>query len=146
MTPPRSISPISMTGTSAARAKPMLAMSFARRLISDALPAPSTRTRSASAFSRAKLSSTAGSSFALLGLIFARLRPCRSLRPCTMICAPSRSRLQQHGVHVDARRHARGARLQRLGPADLAAVGCHGGVVRHVLRLERHDANAAVRE
>ena len=38
----------------------MLAMSLARRLTSDALPAPSTITRSASAFRRAKLSSTAG--------------------------------------------------------------------------------------
>ena len=48
ITPPRSMSPISTTGTSAARAKPILAMSLPRRLISDALPAPSTRTRSAS--------------------------------------------------------------------------------------------------
>ena len=31
-------------------------------------------------------------------------------------------RLQQHRVHVDARRNAAGARLQRLRPADLAAV------------------------
>ena len=31
-------------------------------------------------------------------------------------------RLQQHGVHVDARRDAASARLQRLGAADLAAV------------------------
>ena len=49
MTPPRSMSPISTTGTCAARAKPMLAMSPARRLTSEALPAPSTRTRSACA-------------------------------------------------------------------------------------------------
>jgi len=41
----------------------MLAMSLARRLISEALPAPSTSTRSASAPSRAKLSSTAGINF-----------------------------------------------------------------------------------
>ena len=53
MTPPRSISPISTTGTSAARAKPILAMSLARRLISEALPAPSTSTMSASPRSRA---------------------------------------------------------------------------------------------
>ena len=48
ITPPRSMSPISTTGTSAARAKPILAMSLARRLISEALPAPSTSTMSAS--------------------------------------------------------------------------------------------------
>ena len=46
-------------------------------------------------------------------------------------------RLEQHRVHVHARRHLRGARLQRLGAADLAAVRRHRGVVRHVLRLER---------
>ena len=43
-------------------------------------------------------------------------------------------------------RHAGGAGLQRLGAADLAAVGCHGGVVRHVLRLERAHAEAAALE
>ena len=40
-TPPLSISPTSNTGQSAASAKPMLAMSLARRLISAGLPAPS---------------------------------------------------------------------------------------------------------
>ena len=54
--------------------------------------------------------------------------------------------LQQHGVHVHARRHPRGARLQRLGAADLAAVGGDRGIVRHVLRLERAHAKAAARE
>ena len=44
MTPPRSMSPTSTTGTSAARAKPILAMSSARRLISAGEPAPSTST------------------------------------------------------------------------------------------------------
>ena len=48
MTPPRSMSPISTTGTSAASAKPILAMSPSRRLTSAGLPAPSTSTRSAS--------------------------------------------------------------------------------------------------
>ncbi len=51
MTPPRSMSPMRMTGTLAARAKPKLAMSVVRRLISAALPAPSMSTRSASAAS-----------------------------------------------------------------------------------------------
>ena len=58
ITPPRSMSPISTTGIWAARAKPMLAMSPARRFTSAGLPAPSTSTRSASSCSRAKLSST----------------------------------------------------------------------------------------
>ena len=40
----------------------------------------------------------------------------------------------------------RGARLQRLGPADLAAIDRDRGVVRHVLRLERPDAEAAIGE
>jgi hypothetical protein len=66
ITPPRSMSPTSTTGTSAARAKPMLAMSAARRLTSDAEPAPSTRTRSASAVSSAKLSSTAPKSLGFI--------------------------------------------------------------------------------
>ncbi len=53
---------------------------------------------------------------------------------------------QQHRVHVDAGRHPRGARLQRLGATDLAAVGRHRRVVRHVLRLERPHFQAAPRE
>src|SRR3569833_3263143 len=40
-TPPRSMSPTTITGSSAARASPMLARSPARRLISAGLPAPS---------------------------------------------------------------------------------------------------------
>ncbi len=53
---------------------------------------------------------------------------------------------QQDRVHVHGRRHAGGAGLQRLGPADLAAIGGHGGIVRHVLRLERAHAQAAAFE
>ena len=51
-------------------------------------------------------------------------------------------RLEQHRVHMDGGRNATGDRLQPLGAADLAAefvaryIG-DGGVVRHVLRLER---------
>ena len=58
ITPPRSISPNSTTGTSAAFANPMFAMSFFRRLVSAGLPAPSTMTRSACSATRLKLSST----------------------------------------------------------------------------------------
>ena len=51
--------------------------------------------------------------------------------------------LQQDRVHVDGQGAAGGAGLERLGAADLAAVGGDGGVVGHVLRLERGDAEAA---
>jgi hypothetical protein len=47
--------------------------------------------------------------------------------------------LQQHRVHVGDRVQPAGQRLQRLRAPDLAAVGGHGGVVRHVLRLEGRD-------
>ena len=88
ITPPRSMSPITTTGTSAARAKPILAMSFLRRLISDALPAPSTRTMSASCFSLAKLSSTYGISFGFRSCISRAVARPNTL-PCTITCAPT---------------------------------------------------------
>ena len=52
-------------------------------------------------------------------------------------------RLQQHRVHVHARRHPRRPRLHGLGAADLAALDRDGGIVRHVLRLERRHLQAA---
>ncbi len=55
-------------------------------------------------------------------------------------------RLQQHRVHVDRGRHPGGPGLQRLRAADLAAVRGDGGVVRHVLRLERAHPQAPVGE
>ena len=55
-------------------------------------------------------------------------------------------RLQQHGVHVHARRHAGGARLERLRAADLATVPRDGRIVGHVLRLERTHGQAAISE
>ena len=87
MTPPRSMSPTSSTGTSAASAKPMLAMSPSRRLTSAGLPAPSTSTRSASADRRAKLSSTAGSSCGFSDR-YSRALACPQTLPCTTTCAP----------------------------------------------------------
>ena len=87
ITPPRSISPHRSTGRSAACAKPMLAMSPWRRLISAGLPAPSTSTRSASCDRRAKLSSTFGSSSALREP-YSRARMVPKRRPCTITCAP----------------------------------------------------------
>ncbi len=55
-------------------------------------------------------------------------------------------RLQQHRVHVHAGRHPRRPRLHRLGPADLAAFDRDGGIVRHVLRLERRHLQAAAHQ
>ena len=48
--------------------------------------------------------------------------------------------LQQDRVHVDGGLDARGLRLRRLGPADLAAIDRDRRVQRHVLRLERRHA------
>ncbi len=56
-----------------------------------------------------------------------------------------RLRFQQHRVHVGRRRHAASASLQRLRSTDLAAIGGHCGIVRHVLRLERSNAQPAAR-
>jgi hypothetical protein len=52
--------------------------------------------------------------------------------------------LEQYRVHVGMRLDTCGVRLQGLGTADLAAVDCHRGIVRHVLRLERQHPQAAV--
>ena len=60
ITPPRSISPIRTTGTLAASAKPILAISPERRLISAGLPAPSITMKSACFASLPKESSTRG--------------------------------------------------------------------------------------
>src|SRR5271166_1731054 len=47
---------------------------------------------------------------------------------------------------MHARGNAAGLRLQRLRPADFAAILRDCRVVRHVLRLERADAKAAASE
>jgi hypothetical protein len=62
------------------------------------------------------------------------------------LCADVALRLQEHRVHVDAGRHAGRQRLKRLGAADLAAILGDGGVVRHVLRLERPHLQPAADE
>ena len=146
MTPPRSMSPMRTTGMSVARAKPMLAMSLARRLISEALPAPSMRTRSASARGRRSCRGRwAGEWASAPGS--ARASAVAWTRPWTTIWAPvSLWGLRRTGFMWTDGRDAGGAGLQRLGAADLAAGGGDGGVVGHVLRLERADAEAAVGE
>ena len=113
------------------------------RFTSDALPAPSTSTRSASSDSRAKLSSTGGMSVGFLAWYSARLRRAEHAALHHHLRADLALRFQQHRIHVDARRHAGRPRLQRLGAADLAAIGRDGGIVRHVLRLERPDRQPA---
>ncbi len=76
-----------MTGQRAARAKPMLAMSPSRRLISAALPAPSMSTRSASASRRLKLVSTASRSLGFSAW-YSRAFALPIARPRTTTCAP----------------------------------------------------------
>jgi hypothetical protein len=54
--------------------------------------------------------------------------------------APVGGGFQQHRVEVVARRQPRGLRLQGLRAADLAALDGDRRIERHVLRLERRDA------
>ena len=52
-------------------------------------------------------------------------------------------RLDQHRIHINARRNAAGERLQRLRPSDLAAISGHRRVIAHILRLERRHTQTA---
>ncbi len=81
----------------------------------------------------------------LQALIIARFGGSENLALHDDLRADLALRLEQDRVHVDARRRETGAGLQRLRPADLAAVLRHCGVVRHVLRLEGQHAQAAPR-
>ena len=149
MTPPRSMSPTRMTGTSARVAKPILAMSRDRRLISAGDPAPSTMTRSAPSPTLAQESSTA----------FHQLRfhrtgsraPWPRRRPCP---APPPGSRYRFGVSAAPGSCGRWGRRRRPSPAAIARgrsrhrllarnVG-DGGVVGHVLRLERPHLHAAI--
>ena len=146
MTPPRSMSPTSTTGTSAARAKPILAMSPALRFTSDAEPAPSTRTRSASSDSREKLSRTASMRRGFQDW-YSRAFAVPTTRPCTTTCEPiSLWGFSSTGFMWTLGATPAAARLQRLGAADLAAIRRDGGIVRHVLRLEGPDLQTLARE
>ncbi len=75
--------------------------------------------------------------FGLVSAIFTGTHAAETLSLDNDLRAGLAFRLQQHRVHVDACRGAAGQRLHGLGPADLAAIQRHGGVVRHILRLER---------
>ena len=137
MTPPRSISPISTTGRS-------------RRLgeahIGDIAGAQIDLGRAAGALDQHEIglarSRYRSSRAPWAGSVV--FRDCQSAAlalpqtlPWTTTCAPvSLCGFSSTGIHMHGGRDAAGPRLQRLGPADLAAVGRHRRIVRHVLRLE----------
>ncbi len=79
-------------------------------------------------------------------LIIARFRLTGDLSAHDDLRAIIALRLEQHRIHIDACRQTRGPRLQGLRTADFAAIHRHGGVIRHILRLERRNANAAIGE
>ncbi|GLE51766.1 hypothetical protein ATCCBAA256_13430 [Mycobacterium montefiorense] len=56
---------------------------------------------------------------------------------------PVAARFEQDRVEPHTGLQSRRAGLNRLGPADFAALGRDRGVVRHVLRLERRDPDSA---
>jgi hypothetical protein len=135
ITPPRSMSPSSTTGTSAARAKPMLAMSAARRFTSDAEPAPSTSTgplrpRDAEALQHG------AEQLGLHRLVLARLGGADDLALDHDLRADVALGLQQHRVHVTlAGTLAARACSAWARPISPPSAG-DGGIVRHVLRLD----------
>ena len=146
MTPPRSMSPTSTTGTLAARAKAH---------IGDVVRPQIDFGRAAGALDEDEVGLVLqpGETVQhmrhqrrLDRLVFGRARRAEHFALHDDLRAGLALRLEQHRVHVDAGRHPRGARLQRLRPADLAAVGGHRRVVRHVLRLERPHVEAAIGE
>ena len=93
-----------------------------------------------------KLSITAGRSSLFRLAVVARVKRRPALPPHDHLRAGVGLRLEQHRVHVHRWRNAGSARLQHLRAADLPAVSRDAGIVRHVLRLERRDLQAAVGE
>ena len=59
------------------------------------------------------------------------------------LCSRIAVRFEQHRIHIGARCHTSGLRLQCLGAADLAAIAGYGAVERHVLWLERRYTDIA---
>ena len=141
-TPPRSMSPTTTTGSPAARASPMLAMSVSRRLISAGLPAPSQMTTSYSA--RRSVEAVQGDLEQVPGVraVLGGADLVARLAEHDDVGAGVAARLEQHRVHprvwLDARRRG----LHGLGPADLGAVWGDEGVEGHVLGLERRDPDS----
>ena len=146
MTPPRSMSPTMMTGTLAAREKPILAMSLLPQIDFGRAAGALDEDEVGLALQPGETVQHLRHQRRLDRLVFGGARRAEHLALHDDLRADLALRLQQHRVHVDARRHPRGARLQRLRPADLAAVGGHRRIVRHVLRLERPHVQAAIGE
>ena len=148
-TPPRSMSPTSEHRAGRrARARPMFARSPARRLISAGLPAPSqTTTSKRRAQVGERVERRAARSSCLELLVGARGRVGVRLAHHEHLAVAVARRLDQHGVHrrlgLDPARPrpaspARG-RSRRRSRVTVR-------VERHVLRLERRDADALARE
>ncbi len=55
-------------------------------------------------------------------------------------------RLEQDGAHVDVRLPSSRERLEDLGARHFEPVAGDTGLIRHVLRLERHDVHAGIRQ
>ena len=76
------------------------------------------------------------------------LRGARDLAPNNDLGAGVGLRFQKDRVHVNMRLHAAGTGLEGLGASDFAHLAVwssrHGGIVRHVLRLERPNLEAPV--
>ena len=144
ITPPRSISPTSTTGTRSACAKPIFAISPARRLISAGRARAFHQHQIRLAAQDREALAHACEQLRLEPGVIARPRRGQTLTLDDDLRAGLAFRLEQDGVHVDRCRHARRACLQGLGTPDLAAaiIG-DGGIVRHVLRLERAHAQPA---
>ena len=146
ITPPRSMSPISTTGTSAARANPILAMSFAAQI--DFRHAAGALDEDDIGLAAQPLIAVehVRQEIALHVLIGGRLGAAKDAPLHHDLGADLALRFQQHRIHVHAWRHAGGARLQGLRAPDFAAVRRHRRIVRHVLRLERPHGEAALGE
>ena len=111
ITPPRSMSPTSMTGTSARFGKTHIGDVAGAKIDFRRRPRPLHDHEIGVASQPARNFQHGGQQLGFQRLVVARLERAPSALPCTMTCAPvSVSRLQQHRVHVHATaRHARRA-------------------------------------
>ena len=141
-TPPRSMSPTTSTGRPASRARPMFVRSAWRRLISAGLPAPSQTTTSKRARRSASARATTGRSSCFERLVGARVRVGVGLAHDDDLAVALARRLDEDRVHRGLGLDPGGRRLHGLRAPDLRAVARHDRVQRHVLRLERRDADA----
>ena len=136
------MSPTTTTGRCAARARPMLAMSVARRLISAGEPAPSTMTASNSVLRLVQFVGNDRRQTLAVGEVIPGADGVDDLAADHQLRGAVAAGLEQDGVETHAGRQSRGPGLHRLGAADLAAFDGDRRVVGHVLGLERRDPNA----